>query len=193
MSYKIVVVGTSLGGLSALKVFLSSLPKGFPLAIVIVQHLGKQTDNDLGTLLQQSSALPIEEPEDKDPIIQGHVYIAPPDYHLLVEYGSFSLSIDEPVNFARPSIDVLFESAAESYREKAIGVILTGANSDGSHGVAAIKTRGGLVIVQDPVTAEAPAMPESASKATQIDRILPLSEISPFLVKMCIPEREANI
>ena len=137
--------------------------------------------------------MPVEEPEDKDPIIQGHIYIAPPDYHLLVEYGSFSLSTEEPVIFARPSIDVLFESAAESYGEKAIGVILTGANSDGSHGVAAIKTHGGLVIVQDPVTAEAPAMPESAIKATQIDRILPLSEISPFLVKICSPERGAGI
>lgn len=128
--------------------------------------------------------MPVEEPEDKDPIAEGRVYLAPRDYHLLIEKGNFALSTEAPVYFARPSIDVLFESAAEAYREKVVGIILTGANGDGARGLARIKAAGGLTLVQEPATAQAPEMPQAAI-AAGIDRILPLHEIAPFLNNLC--------
>lgn len=183
MQYEIVVVGTSLGGLKALQVLLAGLPKDFPLPMVIVQHRGKGSDDLLRALLKNAASLPVREAEDKEQIVPGVVYLAPADYHLLVEAGDFMLSTDAPVEFARPSVDVLFESAADAYGAGVIGVVLTGANADGARGAAAIKRRGGLVLVQDPVTAEAAAMPEAAS-AVGCDHILPLLDIPPFLVQL---------
>jgi len=198
---QIVVIGASLGGLHALQTVLATLPAGFPLPVAIVQHREKDTDDTLRTLLQGCCSLPVIEPEDKEPILPGHVYLAPPDYHLLIDCGlrsadfgilrnpqseignHFALSTEAPVNYARPSVDVLFESAADAYHEQAIGVILTGANQDGAAGLAKIKQRGGLAIVQDPQTAEAPTMPEAAIAAVTVDLILPLEEIGAFLAR----------
>lgn len=181
----IVVVGTSLGGLAALEILLSGLPAEFPLPVAIVQHRGMDSDETLMLLLQVHCALPVSEPDDKDPIEPGRIYLAPPGYHLLVDRGSFALSMDAKVCYARPSIDVLFESAAEAYKDRVIGVVLTGASRDGSEGLARIKERGGLAVVQDPKGAEAPTMPEAAIAKVKVDRILPLPEIAQFLDLYC--------
>ncbi|UBF28921.1 chemotaxis protein CheB [Kovacikia minuta CCNUW1] len=189
MAFEIIVIGTSLGGLSALRVLLGSLPRDFPLAIAVVQHRYKDFNNSLSSFLQQFLSLPIKDVEDKDPIQPGKIYLAPADYHLLVEPGYFSLSIDEPVSFARPSIDVLFESAADTYRDRTVGIVLTGANHDGARGLSSIKTANGLTIVQDPASAESNIMPLAAIAATCVDAILPLAEIAPYLMNRCASVR----
>jgi two-component system chemotaxis response regulator CheB len=181
---EIVVVGTSRGGLKAIQALLSALDDRFTLPIVIVQHRGKDLETGLSEYLGRSSQLPVSEPEDKEPILQGHVYLAPRDYHLLIENASFALSTDLPVGFARPSIDVLFESAAEEYKERTIGVILTGTNQDGARGLAAIKAHGGVTLVEDPVTAAHPEMPAAALARTNPDWVLTLQEIAPCLNKL---------
>jgi two-component system chemotaxis response regulator CheB len=184
---KIIVVGTSTGGLSALQVLLPGLSEEFPSALVVVQHRSKEQGSRLCDFLQKSSRLPVGEPEDKEPILHGRVYLAPRDYHLLIEEGSFALSTEAPVYFARPSIDVLFESAADAYGERVVGVILTGANGDGARGLARIKAAGGLAVVQEPSTAQAREMPLAAISATSVDHILPLGEMAPFLNDLCHP------
>lgn len=193
MAFELVVVGTSLGGLHALEVLLAGLPKGFPVSVAVVQHRHKDSENTLSFFLQQHSLLPLKEPEDKEAIVPGQVYLAPADYHLLVEPGSFALSTEAPVEYARPSIDVLFESAADAYAEKVIGVILTGANQDGAQGLAKIKAHGGLAVVQEPATAFSPTMPQAAIALVRVDWILPLSEIAPFVVNLCQPAASENI
>ncbi|MBE9201962.1 MULTISPECIES: chemotaxis protein CheB [unclassified Nodularia (in: cyanobacteria)] len=185
MPFECVVIGTSLGGLSALQIVLGNLPADFLIPIAIVQHRHKNSGNTLLGLLQKDSLLPIKEVEDKDKILPGQVYLAPPDYHLLIETGYFALSTDEPVSYARPSIDVLFESAADIYAEQAIGVILTGANHDGTQGLKKIKARGGMAIVQEPTTAESAIMPVAAISAVKVDGILSLSQIAQLLLKVC--------
>ncbi len=187
MPFALVVVGTSLGGLSALRIMLEGLPEHFPAAIAVVQHRDRSSRDTLSRTLQQESRLPIVDVEDKEPICPGCVYLAPADYHLLVEPEQFSLSVDAPVSFAKPSIDVLFESAAEVYQSRTIGVVLTGANHDGAQGLAKIKFRGGFTIVQDPRTAECPSMPEAALSKSVVDRILPLKRIPPLLFALCSP------
>lgn len=184
MAFEIVVVGASTGGLKALQVVLSGLPAEFSLPVVIVQHRGKEMETGLREFLVGSSRLPVTEPEDKEPLLPGHAYLAPCDYHLLVQSGSFALSTDSPVGFARPSIDVLFESAADEYTERAIGVILTGANHDGARGLASIKAQGGLTLVEDPVTAACREMPDAAISLTKVDCILPLQEMATSLHKL---------
>lgn len=181
-SFEIVVVGTSTGGLKALQTLLSGLSAEFPLPIVIVQHRGKDSESGLCEFLNQWSRVPVTEPEDKEPVRRGHVYLAPRDYHLLIENQSFALSTDPPVGFARPSIDVLFESTADQYQERSIGVILTGANRDGARGLAAIKSGGGLTMVEDPRFAACREMPEAAITRVRADWILPLEDIAPRLV-----------
>ena len=183
--FEIVVVGTSIGGLKALQTLLSGLPDGFPVPVVIVQHRGKDSEIGLCHFLGRSSRLPISEPEDKETIFPGRAYLAPRDYHLLVEKGNFALSTDPPVGFARPSIDVFFESAANEYRERTIGVVLTGANRDGASGLAAIKLRGGITLVEDPAFAECREMPDAAIAGSEVDRILSLEEIGPLLGNLC--------
>jgi two-component system chemotaxis response regulator CheB len=184
VTIELVVFGTSLGGLSALKHILGRLPSVFP-AIAIVQHRHRDSNQSLSDFLSQFTARPLQDVEDKDPILPGCIYLAPADYHLLVELGHFSLSTDDPVLFARPSIDVLFESAADVYGPTLVGVLLTGANQDGAKGLARIKACGGYTIVQDPHTAESPVMPEAAIAATPIDAVLPLSDIAPHLIQVC--------
>jgi two-component system chemotaxis response regulator CheB len=187
VAFEIVVIGASYGGLSALQILLSELSPEFSLPVVIVQHRRKDGDDGLCEYLRKRSRLPLIEPNDKEKVEPGCVYLAPRDYHLLIEKSIFALSTESPVGFARPSIDVLFESAADVYRERIIGVILTGANRDGAKGLAKIKSFGGMALVQDPESAESPAMPEAAISATAVDSILPLPEIAPFLNKLCHP------
>jgi two-component system, chemotaxis family, protein-glutamate methylesterase/glutaminase len=184
-SFYLVVVGASLGGIRALPTLLGGLPADFPAALAIVQHRARDTGGDLDRFLQHYSLLPISEIVDKVPIRLAHVYVAPADYHALVDADTFALSIEAPVLQARPSIDVLFESAAAAYGERTIGVILTGASADGARGLARIKQCGGLALVQSPATAECPIMPEAAIQAAAVDWILPLAEIAPRLVELC--------
>ena len=184
-SYGIVVVGTSYGGLAALQAVLPGLARDFPAPVVVVQHRRKDADDGLCEFLERHSPLPLGEPNDKTRIEGGRVYLAPRDYHLFVEGDHFSLSTDPAVGHARPSIDVLFESAADSYGARAVGVVLTGASRDGAKGLARIKEAGGLAVVQDPEEAESRAMPEAAAAATRVDRVLRLREIAPFLNELC--------
>ncbi len=179
----LVVMGASLGGITALNILLASLPGDFHLPIVIVVHRSVESDSHLCSALSSASKLPLIEPDDKAIIKKGHIYVAPPDYHLLVdgEGDILSLSTEGPVNFARPSIDVLFESAAVAKRQKLVGVVLTGSSEDGAKGALAIENSGGLVIVQDPQDSEATKMPTTAILVTRSPRILRLSEIGPFL------------
>jgi two-component system, chemotaxis family, protein-glutamate methylesterase/glutaminase len=187
LAFEIVVIGASYGGLSALQAILPELAPEFPLPVVIVQHRKRDGDDGLCEYLKKRSRLPLIEPDDKEKVEPGRVYLAPRDYHLLIEESIFALSTESPVAFARPSIDVLFESAADIYHDRIIGVILTGANRDGAKGLAKIKALGGMAVVQEPESAESRAMPDAAIAATEVDQILPLAEIAPFLNKLCHP------
>src|ERR1035437_2549064 len=150
MNYEAIVVGVSSGGMNAMKVMFSLLPKNFNTPIIIVQHISAHSNNHWIKLLNDKSNLYIKEADEKEKIENGKVYIAPPNYHLLIEKDkTFSITIDERVNFARPSIDVLFESAADAYNNKLIGVVLTGSNNDGTKGIKRIQECGGLTIIQD--------------------------------------------
>lgn len=183
--FEAVVIGSSAGGIKALSTVLSALPSEFPLPIIIVQHLHPNSDSYLARILAAKSGLTVKQADEKEPIQPGVVYLAPPNYHLLIEEDrTFSLSVEGPVNFARPAVDVLFESAIYAYRGKLIGIILTGANHDGSQGVKKIKRAGGYVIVQDPDKAEAEAMPRAAIAATHVDKVLPLDQIGPYLLQL---------
>jgi len=186
MSYDLIAIGASWGGLLAVGTLLEGISTELEQPIVIAQHRSAEsTRGALESLLQRHTKRPVCEPHDKDSIEASHVYVAPPDYHLLVEGGRFALSIEGRVQFARPSIDVLFESVAEAYRDRAIAIVLTGANEDGAAGLAAIKRNGGVGIVQDPRTAAKKAMPEAAIAASQADAVLPLEEIGQFLYGLC--------
>jgi two-component system chemotaxis response regulator CheB len=192
VTYELVVVGASWGGFEALRRLLERLPDEVDLPIAIAQHRGPDSqDGALESLLRRVVSRTVQEVSDKDPIERSHLYVAPPDYHLLVEErGSFALSTDARVQYARPSIDVLFESAADAYGESVIGVILTGANEDGAAGLRRIAERGGLAIVQDPETAARRAMPDAAIAAAS-PTVLPLEEIGPFLASRCLAEARA--
>lgn len=184
MISKIVVVGTSSGGLKAIQFLLSQLREDFSAPVVIVQHRRRDSDTGLRSYLAEHSKLPVVEPNDKDPIEKGNVYLAPHDYHLLIEDDSFALSVDPPLAFARPSIDLLFESAAEEYGDRVIGLILTGTNKDGARGLAKIKSRGGLTMVEDPAFATHPEMPRAALNACPADWVLPLEKMVPLLEQL---------
>jgi two-component system chemotaxis response regulator CheB len=178
VAYEIVVVGTSWGGLSALRELIVGFPGTLGVPIVVVQHRHKQSDHLLPTLLQDETSLCVCEVEDKAPMMAGNVYVAPADYHLLIEPGFFSLSMDEPVRFSRPSIDVTFQSAADAYGSRTVGVVLTGANADGAQGLKRIVARGGLGFVQTPATAESPTMPQAAINAVPEARVMTIAEIA---------------
>lgn len=192
MDYEIAVIGASLGGLQAVREVLQKLPGNFPLPVVIVQHRDKSSDLLLSTYLQPFSAMDVLEICDKDPIDPGRVYLAPTDYHLFVGDGYFSLSTGVPVWYARPSIDVLFESAAAAFSDRTIGVLLTGANRDGAAGMKEIKRRGGLTIAQDPTTAECGVMPGSAISLGVVDKVLPLESIGEYMTGVCCGERKSS-
>jgi two-component system, chemotaxis family, protein-glutamate methylesterase/glutaminase len=183
--YGIVVIGGSAGAMTVLVELLPSFPADFPLPIVIAVHLHPRQDNAHIERLADQCALKVKEADEKESIQAGAIYLAPPNYHLLIEDDrTFSLSIDERVNYARPSIDVLFETAAQAYGPQTVGVVLTGANNDGAHGLQCIKEQGGLTIVQDPRTAESTYMPQAALEATPVDHVLSVPEISKLLLKI---------
>jgi two-component system, chemotaxis family, protein-glutamate methylesterase/glutaminase len=181
---EVVVIGTSLGGLEALEHLLSQLPAAMP-AIAVVQHRRADEDSRLVHLLRNHSRLPVVEPDDKDVLLAGHVYLAPADYHLLVEPGHFALSTDAVVKHARPSIDVMFQSAAQAYGPRVLGVVLTSASDDGVEGVAEIRRRGGRVIVQDPATAVSPILPSAVLERVGADRVMSLEDMPRWLATAC--------
>jgi two-component system, chemotaxis family, protein-glutamate methylesterase/glutaminase len=184
MDYKAVVIGASVGGVKALQNVLAPLPADFALPILVVQHRMPAPDDFLVFSLSESCRLTVKEADEKESIKPGHVYVAPANYHLLVERDeTLSLSVDARVCYSRPSIDVLFETAAEVYRSGLIGIVLTGANHDGTAGLKKIKEKGGLTIVQDPATAESSYMPRSAIQEAVVDRVLSLAEIASFLAR----------
>ena len=180
--YKAIVIGASAGGWKALKAVLGVLPEDFPLAILVVMHRHPHSDDYLEKSLDNDCAIQVKQADEKEKIRNGTAYFAPPNYHLLVEDAhTLSLSVEQAVHYARPAIDLLFESAAYVYGETLAGLILTGANSDGAKGLKKIKEMGGLVLVQDPETAEANAMPRAAIEVADPDFVLPLDEIGAFL------------
>jgi two-component system chemotaxis response regulator CheB len=182
---RLVVIGSSWGGFHALSRILSGLPKALDAPVVVVQHrMPDSKDVPFVSYYSKQSSLPVLAVEDKEPVLPGRVYIAPADYHLLVDDGHFALSTDGAVQFSRPSIDVLFESAAQAEGPAVIGVILTGANEDGAAGLSAIARCGGTTIVQDPATAERREMPEAALAATQVDEVLNVDQIPARLVSL---------
>ena len=183
---ELVAVGTSLGGLNALTTLLAMMPAKFLAPIVIVQHRTVNPDGGgLEKLLQEHTRLTVFEAEDKMPLEPGGVYLAPADYHLMIESrGVLALSTDAPVRAARPSIDVLFQTAADAYRDSLLAVLLTGASADGAEGVASVKALGGRAIVEDPDTAECRTMPAAALATTAVDYVLPLAKIGDHLVTL---------
>ena len=175
----------------AVSKLLGGLPRDFPIPIAIVQHRSKDSDRLLSRLLQDSTPLTVCEIEDKDVLEPGKVHVAPADYHCLIEAGYFSLTIEEPVRYSRPSIDVMFMSAADTYGSEAIGVILTGANEDGSRGLAHIVKRGGKALIQAPKSAEIPIMPEAAVRAVPSAEVVPLPQLSRRLIELSHQDADA--
>jgi two-component system, chemotaxis family, protein-glutamate methylesterase/glutaminase len=182
---RLVAIGASAGGFQALSHILGRLSMDFSGSIAIVQHRRADESSLLHELLAQRTRLPVIEPYHGAPLRPGHVYIAPPDYHLLVEPGFLALSIDPPINSSRPSIDVLFESAATAYRHRAIGVVLTGASADGAQGAWRLSQMGAPLIVQDPATAEAAVCPAAALERVPSATVLPLGEIAERIATLC--------
>lgn len=183
--YRAIVIGTSAGGLFALSQILQILPANYAVPILIVQHRSKDQKELLEELLQGKCKIKIKQADEKEQIQQGHVYIAPPDYHLLIETDeSLSLSSDGPVSYSRPSIDVLFETAAIVFKEKLVAIILTGANHDGAAGIKKVKHYKGLTIAQNPGDAHFPFMPKASIETGKIDQVLTLNEIQNFLLKL---------
>jgi two-component system, chemotaxis family, protein-glutamate methylesterase/glutaminase len=177
----LVVMGGSLGSLPVVQSVLAGLTPQLPAALVLVVHRLNSADDLLTPLLQRCCAVPVAEVLDKEPLQPGRVYVAPPDYHVLIERDLLTLSIDEPVHYARPSIDVLFESAALTWGASTIAVVLTGAGRDGAAGAAAIESRGGTVLIEDPSTAFRADLPAATRELTQHARLLPAASIGTAL------------
>jgi len=181
--YDAIVVGVSAGGLYALTRLLENLPPDFPIPVIVVQHRARDDRSLLEEVVQQKCKVHVKQADEKELVKGGTVYFAPPDYHLLIEKdGTFSLTQDQPVNYSRPSIDVLFETAADVFKTGLLGIILTGANHDGAQGMKTISRSGGTTIAQDPATAEYPEMPNAAIKTGCIQHIMKLEDISRFLL-----------
>lgn len=180
-----IVIGGSAGAIDALNVLLPALPAGLRAAVIVVLHLPRDRRSLLVDIFRDRCALPVQEAEDQQPLLAGHLYFAPPDYHLLVDTGPrLALSIDPPVFFSRPSIDVLFLSAADRYGRRLLGVLLSGANEDGADGLAAIHAVGGRALVQAPATAFMPTMPEAALARTPGLPALTLEEIATLFTQL---------
>lgn len=191
INYQAVVIGASKGGLSALSILLHELPENYRMPVIVVQHIHEDSTSRLSSFLGRHSRMKVTEAIDKAPIEISTVYIAPAGYHLMIEADRiFSLSVDPRVNCSRPSIDVLFESAVDVYVDKLVGVILTGANTDGAQGLKKIRAAGGLTLVQDPRTAEAIEMPNAAIDVVKVDKILPVQELGCTLFKLGSGVRE---
>jgi two-component system, chemotaxis family, protein-glutamate methylesterase/glutaminase len=180
--YEVVVIGASWGGLHALERVLGGLPEDFPAPIVVAQHREPDAEEDLlPRLLQRHTGLTVAEADDKAELREGAVLLAPAGYHVLLEQRCVELSLEAPVQYARPSIDVLFQSAAEEFGPHAIGVLLTGSNADGAAGIAEIARRGGMTVVQDPATAERPEMPAAALTVMTPDAVVPIEGVAGVL------------
>jgi two-component system chemotaxis response regulator CheB len=177
-----IVVGASAGGVDALSLLFPALPVGLAAPVFVVLHLPRERPSLLVEIFQPKCALPIREAEDKEPVEAGTIYFAPPDYHLLIDEGpQIALSADAPVQFSRPSVDVLFESAADCYGARLLAVVLTGANEDGAAGVAAVQRAGGITLVQCPDSAQSPSMPEAAIRRVAPTYVLPLDAMVALL------------
>ena len=180
-------MGCSAGGMNALRTVLAGLGKTLPQPVIVVCHTGSDDITTFCELIDTASTLPVREARERQQVLPGMVHVAPAGYHLLVEKkGIFSLSVDDRVLFSRPSIDVLFDSAATAYTEGLIGVVMTGANSDGAAGLAAIRALGGVAIVQDPADAYASIMPQAALDTAGADYCVPLDEIAPLINRLCL-------
>jgi len=191
-AFDIVALAASAGGLNALTHVLTALPADFPAAIAVVQHLDPRHRSLMAEILGRRTALRVKEAAEGDRLEPGTAYIAPPNRHLLVNPGGvLSLSQTELVHFVRPSADLLFESAAATYRERAIAVVLSGTGTDGAMGVKAIKKTGGTVIVQLPSSAEFRGMPDAAEQTAMVDFVLPLAEIASAIVTLVNTSRAA--
>jgi two-component system, chemotaxis family, protein-glutamate methylesterase/glutaminase len=182
MVSRLVVIGSSWGGLHALGCVLGGLPSAFPAPVAIAQHRGPGDPELLAHLLQRRTSLTVRDADDKMPLDEGCAYLAPAGYHLLIEDRAMALSVDEEVHHSRPSVDVLFESAAHAFADRVIAVVLTGANEDGAAGLAAVARRGGRTCVQDPDEAERDVMPRAALAAVTPGAMLPLAGIAPWLI-----------
>lgn len=185
MTSRAIVIGASAGGVQALSEILPALPSDFPFPVLVVVHIPPRKGNALVELFSHKCSMRVKEAEDKEQLRPGTIYVAPPNYHLLVETReALALSIDEAVNFSRPAIDVLFETAADAFGDDLTAIVLTGANHDGSHGLKAVSGEGGTAIVQTPATAEVPTMPASALQTCPSASIMTLGEISQYLKEM---------
>jgi two-component system chemotaxis response regulator CheB len=183
---ELIAIGASWGGLRAVGDLLAGLPDDFAPPIVVAQHRTPDSSQDaLAGILSLRTRLPVRDAGDKDPIEPGHVYLAPPDYHLMVEPGHFELSLEGPVTWSRPSIDVLLESVADAYGNRAIGVLLTGASADGAAGLLRMREAGAITLVQDPDDAERPEMPAAAVAAHAAETVRPLAELPGCLLEAC--------
>lgn len=181
---KLVIIGASAGGINAVRQVISHLPSRFPAPIVIVQHMNSFMNMFFIDFLNSHSNLNVKEVNHNELLLPGRVYYAPPNYHALLHKGCVFLNADAKVNYSRPSIDVFFESAAFEEKENLIGVILTGANRDGSYGMSLVKACGGTCIVQDPETAESPEMPRHAKELLDVEKVFPLEEIADELIRL---------
>lgn len=177
--YGAIAIGGSAGSIDVLALLLGSLPPTLRAAVFIVLHLPRERPSLLCSIFQPGCALPLREAMDKEPVAPGTVYFAPPDYHLLLDEGpSLALSVDEPVHYSRPSIDVLFQSAADAYAERLVGIVLSGASADGARGLASIHEGGGLTIAQAPLSAAMPTMPQAAIDQVPAALVLPPDAIA---------------
>lgn len=189
MRPELIAFGASWGGLDALRAILGALPDRLPVSLLVVQHRGRDEGEGLVEVLQRSTALPVTEPVDKEKILPGRVYLAPADYHLLVDRRTFALSVDGLVNFARPSIDVTFESAAFAYGPRMVGVILSGAGQDGAVGLEAVARQGGLAVVQSAQSAQSAGMPAAALARVKSAKIVALPDLALLIQALCVPSR----
>lgn len=191
-TYPVVVIGCSAGGLAALSYLLEKLPVNYCAPVIVVQHRTRESGSLLESNLQEKCAIKIKQADEKEFIVPGWVYIAPPAYHLLVEQDeTFSLSMENEVRYSRPSIDVLFETAAEIYGKRLTGIVLTGASNDGASGIMAIRDWGGTTIAQDPSEATYPVMPKAAIETGQVQHVMTLEKITAFLNQITYGNRTA--
>ncbi|HEX6158875.1 MAG TPA: chemotaxis protein CheB [Thermoanaerobaculia bacterium] len=184
LGYELAVIGASWGGLAALRAIVGKLPGEFRLPVAIVQHRHRNSEALLARFLQEQTQLRVCEVEDKTAVEPGKIFVAPANYHLLVEQGHFSLSTEAPVRYSRPSIDVALTTAADAYGHRAVGIVLTGSNADGAEGLRRIADAGGMTIVQEPGSAEAPTMPRAALQRVPTARVFPIDRIAEFLVTL---------
>jgi len=191
--YKAIVIGCSAGGFEGLTAIFAALPSDFEVPVLLVQHLHPSDDGGFARHLARVTRLVVVEPCDKERIERGRVYIAPANYHMLVDRNeTISLSVDEKVNLSRPSIDVLFESAAIAWRQEVVAVLLSGASADGAKGMLSVRKAGGFTIAQDPDEAEYPMMPLSAIDGQAVDKVLPKEKIGRLLADLAAIEKKSS-